>query len=156
MLKYLYAKQIFREIPGEITLGISISGCKIRCPECHSQELWEDKGIPLTIEEIERLLEENKGVTCLLLLGGEHDIDYLIHLFKYFHPKIKTAWYCGLDRLPSNTKKIENYLTWLKMGRYIEEKGGLDNPNTNQRLYWILHHGSKNIRYNLTKKLQKK
>lgn len=70
MLKYLYAQVIFSEIPCEITLGISITGCLIRCPSCHSRELWEDKGTYLTITEFDKLLEENKGVTTVLLLGG--------------------------------------------------------------------------------------
>lgn len=77
MLKYAYTKVVFSEIPDEITLGISLTGCTIHCPYCHSKELWEDTGTSLTIEELDRLLDKNKGITCLLLLGGEHDIDSL-------------------------------------------------------------------------------
>jgi len=28
-------------------------------------------------------------------------------------------------------------LDYIKLGPYVEEKGGLDNPNTNQRFYRI-------------------
>ena len=89
MLKYLYCKEVFAEVPSEITLGVSISGCQIRCPGCHSRELWEDKGILLTMEELQNLLDKHKGITTLLLLGGEHDIDTLTELFQYAYKKVK-------------------------------------------------------------------
>ena len=103
MLKYLYCKEVFAEVPSEITLGVSISGCQIRCPGCHSRELWEDKGTPLTMEELQNLLDKHKGITTLLLLGGEHDIDTLTELFQYAYKKVKTAWYCGLDMIPKDS-----------------------------------------------------
>ena len=53
MLKYLYTKEIFLEVPSEISLGVSITGCTIHCYGCHSRELWEDKGNPLTIEKLQ-------------------------------------------------------------------------------------------------------
>ena len=144
MLKYLYAKEIFREVPGEITLGISISGCMIHCKGCHSRELWEDKGRPLTVEELSDLLRNHKGVTCLLLLGGEHDIDSLTELLMWAHRRIKTAWYCGLDMVPRDKTGILQYLDYLKTGHYDEELGGLDSPSTNQRLYLIEHQADGN------------
>lgn len=139
MLKYLYCKEVFTEIPNEIALGISISGCKIRCPECHSKDLWENKGKELDVKELERLLQEHKGVTVLLLLGGEHDIDSIIELLKYAHNSILTAWYCGLDKVPENKKEIYLYLDWIKLGHYDSKLGGLDSPTTNQRLYRVIH-----------------
>lgn len=135
MLKYLYCREVFREIPSEITLGVSISGCRIRCAGCHSRELWEDKGTLLNIQSLETLLQEHKGITCLLLMGGEHNIDALIELFMYAHKRVKTAWYCGLDLIPSNKKGILDYLDFLKLGHYDQELGGLDSPTTNQKLY---------------------
>lgn len=144
MLKYLYYKEIFREIPEEITLGISISGCIQHCLGCHSRELWEDEGTPLTIEEIEELLYKHKGVTCLCLLGGERDIDTLTEIFKYFHSRIKTAWYCGLDLIPRGKEEIIQYLDYYKIGHFDLRLGGLDKPTTNQRLYEVTHLDSVN------------
>jgi len=141
MLKYLYYKEVFAEVPSEITLGVSISGCVIHCQGCHSRELWEDKGIPLTIGELQRLLDNHKGVTCLLLLGGEHDIDSLIELFQYAYKKVKTAWYCGLDLIPRDKIGILQYLDWIKLGHYDQELGGLVSPTTNQRFYKVNHQG---------------
>lgn len=141
MLKYLYQKEVFREIPTEVSLGISISGCKIHCSDCNQKELWEDRGTPLTIECVERLLQAHKGVTCLLLLGGEHDIDYLTFIFQHFHNRIKTAWYCGLDKIPNGHLGIVSYLDYLKLGHYDNNLGGLTSPTTNQQLYKIEHRG---------------
>lgn len=141
MLKYLYCKEVFAEVPGEIALGISISGCLIHCNGCHSRELWEDKGTPLTVEELQRLLDAHKGITCLCILGGEHDIDSLIELFMYAHKRIKTAWYCGLDMIPEDKLGIMQYLDFVKLGHYDHELGGLDSSTTNQKFYQIEHQG---------------
>lgn len=137
MLKYLYCKEVFQEVPNEITLGISISGCRIRCVGCHSRDLWEDKGTPLTPQCLELLLKKHQGITCVCLFGGEHDIDSLIELFKFTkeHTSLKTAWYCGLDIIPDKYSHIKQYLDFIKIGHYDMDLGGLDSPTTNQKLW---------------------
>lgn len=135
MLKYLRSDVVCQEIPDEISLAVAISGCQVRCKECHSRFLWEDKGEWLSIPAIEQLLNEQRGVTCLLLLGGEHDIDTLIRVFMHFHKSIKTAWYCGLDRVPKDKIGILDYLDFVKLGHFDLDLGGLSSPTTNQRLY---------------------
>lgn len=142
MLKYIFCKEIFSEVPGEISLGISISGCQIHCKGCHSRELWEDKGTPLTIEELQFLLDKHQGITCVCLLGGEHDIDSLTELFMYAHERIKTAWYCGLDMIPKDKMGILEYLDFVKIGHYDQELGGLDSPTTNQKFYKVESHSN--------------
>lgn len=139
MLKYLWNDVVFQEVPNEMSLAIAITGCQIRCKGCHSRDLWEDKGTPLSVEELGKLLKENKGVTCLLLMGGEHDIDALTVLFMRAHIIIKTAWYCGLDRIPKDKLGILDYVDYLKLGHYDAELGGLSSPTTNQRLYQYSH-----------------
>lgn len=156
MLKYLFTKEIFEEVPGEITLGISISGCRIHCEGCHSRELWEDEGTPLTIEELEKLLDKHKGITCLCLLGGEGDIDSLTELFQYAYKKVKTAWYCGLKEVPKDKLGIYQYLDFIKLGPYDYKLGGLDSPTTNQRFYLIEHQGDGSYyEHDITFKFQK-
>ena len=135
MLKYLKLQEVFTEIPGEISLGLSISGCQIHCVGCNQRELWEDKGTPLDVETLCGLLNQHQGITTLLLLGGEHDIDALTELFMYAHKRVKTAWYCGLDMIPNDKKGILRYLDWVKLGHFDVELGGLDSPITNQRFY---------------------
>ena len=135
MLKYLYVKELFTEVPGEITLGISISGCMIHCKGCNQRELWEDKGEILDIESLCGLLNQHNGITCLCLFGGEHNIDSLTELFMYAHKRVKTAWYCGLDLIPKDKLGILDHLDFVKLGHYDEEAGGLDSPTTNQHLF---------------------
>ena len=154
MLKYLYCKEVFSEIPGEISLGISISGCSIHCVGCHSRELWEDKGESLDVETLCGLLNQHEGITCVCLFGGEHDIDALTELFMYAHKRVKTAWYSGLDRLPKDKHGILQFLDFYKEGHFDYELGGLDSPTTNQKLYHITHPGEK--LWDITKLLQKK
>lgn len=159
MLKYLYTKQVFSEIPEEITLGISISGCQIHCNGCHSRDLWEDKGTQLTRKGLENLIISNEGITCLLLLGGEHDIDTLINLFYYVSinfPKIKTAWYCGLDMIPKDKEEILDYLDYVKIGHFDLNLGGLDSPDTNQKFYKVNHTQEGNELIDVTYKFLKK
>lgn len=159
MLKYLYTKQVFSEIPEEITLGISISGCQIHCQGCHSRDLWEDKGKQLSRKALEELILKNEGITCVLLLGGEHDIDNLINLFCYLSvafPKIKTAWYCGLDMIPKDKEEILDYLDFVKTGHFDLNLGGLDSKETNQKLYAVKHTLKGNEFTDITYKLQKK
>lgn len=139
MLKYLYKQEVFKEVPGEITLGISISGCQIRCKGCHSRELWEDKGTLLTIDELEELMKEHRGITCVLLLGGEHDIDALTELFMWAHKRVRTAWYCGLDMIPRDKLGILQYLDFIKIGSYDMELGPLNESTTNQRFYEVIN-----------------
>ena len=143
MLRYANYDIVFREIPGETSLAVAISGCQIRCAGCHSRYLWEDKGEILDVEALCGLLNNNQGITTLLLMGGEHDIDALTELFMYAHKRVKTAWYCGLDRLPKQHQGILQYLDWYKEGHFDIELGGLDSPTTNQRLYHITHPGEK-------------
>lgn len=154
MLKYLWKDVVFQEVPGEMSLALAISGCRIHCAGCHSRELWEDKGESLDVETLCGLLNQHEGITCLCLFGGEHDIDALTELFMYAHKRVKTAWYSGLDRLPKDKHGILQFLDFYKEGHFDYELGGLDSPTTNQRLYHITHPGEK--LWNITKLLQKK
>lgn len=138
-MKYLFEAVTFSEVPDEITLCISISGCTIHCQGCHSRELWEDKGTTLTLDELQRLLDKHKGITCVCIMGGEADIDTLTELFQYAYRKVKTAWYCGLDLIPKHKLGILQYLDFVKTGHYDQELGGLDSPTTNQRFYKVEH-----------------
>lgn len=140
MLKYADTKVVFAEVPDEITLAISISNCPGTCKGCHSPWLRGDVGESLTKTSIRELLEKNDGVTCICFMGGDNDIESLKQLIKWVkesYPKIKTAWYSGLDYLKD--KEITKYLNYLKLGSYKESMGPLDNPHTNQVFYQVLH-----------------
>lgn len=138
MLKYTTWAIVFREIPDEVSLAINIAGCPIHCPDCHSKELWDNKGTDLSAKEVVKLIKANSGITCVLFMGGDKDpssVNILSFVIKQMFPLLKTAWYSGSEKL----NNLE-YLDYIKIGPYIKDKGPLDNPNTNQRLY-KMHYG---------------
>lgn len=134
-MKYVDAKVVFQEVPDEITLAISISGCTVRCPDCHSMYLWDNIGTELDRDELYKLISANKGITCVCFMGGiPYDIQTKSFWLKTRFPELKVAWYTGLDGC---SKPYIKYLDYVKYGQFIKEKGGLDNPNTNQKFYKI-------------------
>lgn len=137
MLKYVDTKVTFSEVPEEISLCISLSGCPHRCKGCHSSYLQEDVGKELTSEELTTLVENNSGITCVCFMGGDGDIPSLHSLADYIHKKhnLKTAWYTGLDFKPTIDRPIAQVFDFIKTGLYIEKLGPLTSPTTNQRFY---------------------
>lgn len=136
-MKYVDTAIVFDEVPGEITLAINISGCKIHCPDCHSKYLWEDIGKGINEEELYKLVESNPGITCICFMGGkEEDVYMWTYWLKKHYPKLKTAWYTGQE---SVKKRTLNYLNYVKTGPYKKEFGPLNNRNTNQRFYHVQH-----------------
>ena len=116
MLKYTTAQVTFREVPDEITLCINISGCPIRCLDCHSKELWENIGEDLTRSVLLCLIEENKGITCVCFMGGDSDPDYIRELIflirEVYKDSIKIAWYSGRDQVSPIMLSELNYKFW--------------------------------------------
>lgn len=144
MLKYTDTRVVFREIPDEITLAINISNCPCHCKGCHSSYLADDVGWELSDEVFRKLIENNQGISCVCLMGGDSDpsrVKHLMALTKELFPNIKTAWYSGRDTLPTVVDLNIHNFDYIKLGPYIEELGPLDNPNSNQRLYKIIHPG---------------
>ena len=136
-MKYTDTQITFSEFPDEIALCINITNCSFHCPGCHSPELWEDIGTELTFDELNKLIQSNKGITCVGFMGGY--VLGLSPLLKYcnqLYPKLKLGWYTGMKRPPVLGFNLD-LLDYIKLGPYIKELGGLDNPNTNQRFYKI-------------------
>lgn len=96
MLKYVGYDIVFREIPDETTLAINISNCPCHCPGCHSSYLAEDIGEPLAITRIEKLINENKGITAICFMGGDNDPKLINH-------------YAGLVRALTTTKIVDSF-----------------------------------------------
>ena len=135
---------VFEEIPDEITLAINITNCPCRCVNCHSKFLWEDVGTELTFEELERLIKENDGITCVCFMGGDANPKEINDLATYISAKnmcgykpLKIGWYSGKDELSEDIDiRLFDY---IKLGHYDEKFGGLDKETTNQHLYKITH-----------------
>lgn len=139
-MKYAYPQIVLQEVPGEISLAISISGCPLRCSGCHSKETYDANfGNELTVEILDKLI--NRHISCVLFYGGEWEKEKLIEFLKYiqFEKGIKTCLYTGLNLCEVETEILDN-LDYIKTGRYIKTLGGIGEKNTNQRFY-ILEKG---------------
>lgn len=139
MLKYADFDIVFQEVPGEVTLAISISGCPNRCAGCHSEWLWEDVGESLNEQSISKLLDRyGSAVTCVCFMGGDAAPDEILHLARCVKQKNRTfklAWYSGREALPADFE-IDSF-DFIKLGPYLEQRGALNCAQTNQRFYII-------------------
>ena len=152
MLKYVDAVVSLAEIPDEISLCINISNCPCHCKGCHSSYLAEDIGKKLDHHVLEDLILSNEGISCISFMGGDADaklIDFLASWVKSKYPSIKTAWYSGREYVSPHIDF--NNFDYIKIGPYIEEKGPLDNPNTNQRFYKVNNYKLEDITYKFWK-----
>lgn len=79
MLKYLNYQVYTNEIPDELSLGLTILGCNVHCPECHSKHVWdinsEYKGINLSWYELDDIIKSQRGITCVLFLVGNGNLS---------------------------------------------------------------------------------
>ena len=161
MIKLYSSEIVFREVPTEITLALNLSMCPHKCKGCHSPYLWQDNGIELTKTQIDKLIEAYRkdAITCVAFMGGDNDCDGIRLLNSYIHdkyPDMKTCWYTGFDTKELYDKDLMDAIyefDYVKIGPYIQEKGGLDNPGTNQRFYKKNEYG---ILDNITTQFQDK
>ena len=148
MLKYVDTLVSFGEVIDEISLCINISNCPCHCKNCHSPYLAEDIGEPLIYKDthnnrtvincnpLSELIEANKGITCVCLMGGDSNPEYINILGKTIKcHKLKSAWYSGRQEL-SNSIDLSNF-DYIKLGPYKEEFGPLNSKTTNQRFYKV-------------------
>lgn len=127
---------VFAEVPGEISLAITISGCEHRCPECHSKHLWEYYGKYLS-DSIDGLLSQYADyVTCVCFLGGDQNLSEMKDILVWIkeNTKLKTCLYSGENDI-SLLLSVLSCLDYVKIGSYISALGGLTSLNTNQRFY---------------------
>lgn len=128
MLKYYDYAIVFAEVPDEITLALNISNCPGHCGhtegskfvlDCSEPWLLEDVGTELTPEELDRLIEENKDVSCIGFMGGDNDLLSVYALSKHIHnkhPNLKVAMYSGRESMDLSLAKELDY---YKIGRFI-------------------------------------
>lgn len=126
---------VFQELPGEISLTFSITGCGKHCPGCHSPHLQDSRnGVELTAQRFLDAISAYDGfITNVLFFGGEWEPDTLVQLFILAQTRgLKTTLFTA-DLSVDNA--ILNHLDFIKTGPYIEALGGLDSRTTNQRVY---------------------
>ena len=135
MLYFSHKQVVFQEVPGEVSLSFSVSGCNLKCHGCHSAFTWDaEYGEPLTTEVlIENLNKYKDLITCVLFFGGEWRTDYLLKLFSIVKDRgLKVALYTGSEVFELDHSLVDT-CDLLKVGRYVAELGGLQSPSTNQR-----------------------
>lgn len=136
MIKYKDAYVVFEEIPEKISLAINITNCQNNCIGCHSPELRTNSGKELTNEELDKMINENYGVNCVLFMGEGKDKNRLLDIAIYAKNtyNIDIAVYSGRDEVEEEYYKVFDY---VKVGRYDEKYGPLNKNTTNQRLFKI-------------------
>ena len=138
MLKYTDTKVVFAEVPDEITLAINISGCPCNCENCHSPYLAKDIGERLDFDSLNKIINDNIGVTCISFMGGDanpNDVNSLAEFIRAKYPELKIAWYSGRQELNKDIN-LENF-DYVKLGPYIKDKGPINCKTTNQVLLEI-------------------
>ena len=138
MLKYTDTKVVFAEVPDEITLAINISGCPCNCENCHSPYLAKDIGERLDFDSLNKIINDNIGVTCISFMGGDinpNDVNSLAEFIRAEYPELKVAWYSGRQEL-SKDINLKNF-DYVKLGPYIKDKGPINCKTTNQVLLEI-------------------
>ena len=138
MLKHVNTQVTFSEVPDEITLCINITGCKIGCKNCHSPYLAEDIGEPLDLQHLTNLIDSNKGITCVCIMGGDanpSEVDDIAQDIKEYYPELKVGWYSGRQEL-SKDINLENF-DYIKLGPYMKDRGPINCKTTNQVLLEI-------------------
>lgn len=141
MIKYTDAQITFREVPNEVSLSINISNCPYHCKGCHSPHLQKNIGKELTKKSLHDLIEKHKDeITCVTFLGDGGNIDEMAELIKYaWLNGYLTCLYTGSTDKDAILERCNGFLDFIKIGPYIEEKGGLDSPTTNQKFYEIIY-----------------
>ncbi|MBO4691229.1 MAG: anaerobic ribonucleoside-triphosphate reductase activating protein [Bacteroidales bacterium] len=139
MIKCYNFDVVCQEIPDEVTLALNISGCPNHCKGCHSPWLWKDEGVLLDEKFLSILVERYKSdITCICFMGGDQEpatVNSLAAFIKNNFKEIKTAWYSGLEEIHPSIS-LSNF-DFIKIGPYIEEKGPLRSPNTNQKFFFV-------------------
>ncbi|WP_413294682.1 anaerobic ribonucleoside-triphosphate reductase activating protein [Bdellovibrio sp. HCB185ZH] len=126
---------VFQEVPHQISLAFYVCGCPLKCPGCHSTELWSEKnGYRLDIPLFNQILDKYQDrITTVLFLGGEWRESELIEFLKITHARnLLTAHYTGAE---DASPALKSHLDFLKVGPWRRELGGLDSPATNQIFY---------------------
>lgn len=127
-----------QDVPDELALAISLSGCPIHCKGCHSAFTWDPFfGELLTDDMFRNIIKNNKYASCVLFYGGEWQLERLLELIEIAKEyRLKVCLYTGLE-LEKVDKTLINSLDYLKVGPYVEQLGGLNKKTTNQKMYKI-------------------
>lgn len=127
---------VFQELPDNISLTFSITGCGKQCPGCHSPHLQDSKnGEELTVGKFRKHIEQyRKHITAIIFFGGDLFKKEILELIKIAKQEygLLVCLYSGFDEIDSD---IFKKLDYVKLGDYRERLGGLISKNTNQIMF---------------------
>lgn len=132
-MQYLTPQVVFQELPNHVALAFTICGCPLKCEGCHSEHTWQQNlGETLTPARFIHHLNRYLGyIDSVVFFGGEWHLSELIELLNIAkQQKLITCLYSGFEKLP---KRLYQQLDYLKLGAWQQQRGGLAEPNTNQR-----------------------
>lgn len=131
---FSYPQVVLQEVPDEISLALSISGCNLNCKGCHSSETFDPKfGEELTLSKLAQMIDHQKYITCVLFYGGEWLIEELEVFIDYVKSRnLKVCLFTGRN-LEYFSVEFLSKLDFIKVGRYKENLGGLKSEQTNQK-----------------------
>lgn len=135
MLHFSAEQIVWQEVPGEVSLAYTVSGCQLGCKGCHSADSWDpQQGSPLSPAFLHQRLQDYQGlISCVLFLGGEWAEPELLKLLTLTKAAgLKRCLYTGLE-LTELSPAILTELTFVKTGRWLAERGGLQSLTTNQK-----------------------
>lgn len=98
------------------------------------------------LNNLDKLIDRYPGISCVCLMGGDQSHDEIGLLCDLIHVRgLKTCFYSGNDTPPS--AKLQEKLDYLKIGPYIQSRGPLSDPNTNQKFWKKTSDGWEDITY---------
>jgi anaerobic ribonucleoside-triphosphate reductase activating protein len=128
----------FIEIPDQISINIYVQGCKNNCLGCQNPELKEfDIGTNINQYTIIDIIESKPIGNWICWLGGDATYqpdDFIIfnQIFKSLNKKI--CLYTG--RYFTDIKNMIEDVDLVVDGPWVEELGGVNSENTNQKVYF--------------------
>jgi anaerobic ribonucleoside-triphosphate reductase activating protein len=136
------------EIPGKVALYFEIGQCNQRCKGCHSEHLWRNCQQKTSVQTMMDMAKEAKanGADAVVLMGGTTNgipMDDLLLTINYLSTILPVGLYSGSDSIRLALELVNmSFLKWLKIGSYVESRGGLASPRTNQMFFEIQDDGS--------------
>lgn len=146
-LRFTVEQVVWQEVPGEVSLAFTISGCPLRCKGCHSSAARNpNAGQLLTTDYFLARLHQYQGlISCVLFLGGEWQPTELTELLRIAgEQQLKTCLYTGFETIDPD---LMPYVTYLKTGPWVAELGGLNSSTTNQRFVDLRTHENLNYKF---------
>jgi anaerobic ribonucleoside-triphosphate reductase activating protein len=130
----------FLDYPNETTMIVFMSGCALRCPNCHNPALQSPSvGEDITLTGLEHELIKRPLCRSITFSGGDplFQEEVLIKYCKELCKHVKIGVYTGksIDEVPS---ELLQYISFLKTEPYVEKLGGVQEQTTNQKCWDVV------------------